>query len=38
MCEKLCLKVQLLWFMWLTENLGVISTLENIRSTEMDNY
>ena len=37
-CEKFWLKVQLLWFMWLTENLGVISTLENIRTTEMDNY
>ena len=24
--------------LWLTENLGVISMLENIRSTEMDNY
>ena len=26
------------FILWLTENLGLISTLENIRCTEMDNY
>ena len=33
--EKLWLQVQ---HLWLTENLGVISTLENIRGTEMYNH
>ena len=37
-CEKLWLKVQLFDLLQLAENLGVISMLENIRSTEMDNY
>ena len=37
-CEKLWLKVQLFDLLQLAENLGVISMLKNIRSTEMDNY
>ena len=37
-CEKLWFKVQLFDLLQLAENLGVISMLENIRSTEMDNY
>ena len=37
-CEKLWLKVQLFDLLQLAENLGVISMLENIRSTEMGNY
>ena len=38
-CVKSCgSKYNFCELLWLTENLGVILTLKNIRSTEMDNY